>query len=688
MSYYSDDNYKSNDEDDNHGHDELLKQRRYAKNAYRNTREAGDLAMKMFIGGAYHWTADDGSEYYNNQIRITVNNIPQFVRQHTNDLRNNFPAFRCIPTSEDSKDIAEIIDGRLRYVINRLASKPAIINAAEDAAIRGEGYWHITREYVNENSFEQDIVIEEIPNPTLVLVDPTSIKMDRTDAEWISVDSLINEEDFKAQYPDFTFVNQRSLDGDDSEQYKDLFNAEDPDCMVICDHYQFEKQNCRPLYKVKRQGEILVVEKKEKGDIVLDEREISDRVLRHRRYSPIEVFEDTYLDFKYIPIVPVLGEQLEVDGVRVLKGMVADLVDAQRMINYCQSAMVQMIGTMPKAKYILTKQQIAGLEKYWQQDHLYQYPYKLYNSDPTANKPTLETSEPPIAALMQTSLNFFEWMKSAAGIYDPSLGDKSNERSGIAIKERKLQGDMATYHLVDNFNLSMGLAGRILVDIFQKIHDIPQTIAIENNEGNIEHVRINEQTMRKGKPVFYGVKSLKDLEVNIEVGTNYKSRREEMAADLKELVTAVPELLKVLGDEAVDYMYNMPEITERMKFYLAPNVQQYLEQSKQSNNQISPEIAQVLAMKDQQLNQLSAAINQLLDEKEREQEKAQRDIILKQMENKTKEEIANRSSNTQILLKAMEHGHQAAHTVLQAETDINKSNREELKRQNPEAQPL
>jgi hypothetical protein len=41
-------------------------------------------------------------------------------------------------------------------------------------------------------------------------------------------------------------------------------------------------------------------------------------------------------------------------------------------------------------------------------------------------------------------------MKSIMGIYDASLGARSNETSGKAIMARQREGDVSTFHFIDN----------------------------------------------------------------------------------------------------------------------------------------------------------------------------------------------------------------------------------------------
>ena len=56
------------------------------------------------------------------------------------------------------------------------------------------------------------------------------------------------------------------------------------------------------------------------------------------------------------------------------------------------------------------------------------------------------------AGALQEALNANDDMKSIIGIYDASLGARSNETSGRAIMARQREGDVSTFHFIDNLS--------------------------------------------------------------------------------------------------------------------------------------------------------------------------------------------------------------------------------------------
>src|SRR6185369_4304143 len=67
----------------------------------------------------------------------------------------------------------------------------------------------------------------------------------------------------------------------------------------------------------------------------------------------------------FIPVVPMYGESIVVDGKRTLSGIVRRARDPQRMYNYQNSELVYELALAPKSKVIMAEGQDEGLEQQW-----------------------------------------------------------------------------------------------------------------------------------------------------------------------------------------------------------------------------------------------------------------------------------------------------------------------------------
>src|SRR5262249_23084354 len=148
-----------------------------------------------------------------------------------------------------------------------------------------------------------------------------------------------------------------------------------------------------------------------------------------------------------IPIIPVLGKEMRLDGTRQYISMVRYAYDAQRMYNFAYTSLIEAMSLMPKAQYIAEATQIEGFETEWQQSNnrpvavLRYHAKSLFGQSLPAPQRVTGAVDlaPMIAALQQSDNN----LKAVFGIYDASLGARGPQESGRAILARQRESDVA-----------------------------------------------------------------------------------------------------------------------------------------------------------------------------------------------------------------------------------------------------
>ena len=141
---------------------------------------------------------------------LTINRLPQFIRQVTNDIRQSDLAIKVSPVDDNSDPkLAKIYNGLLRQIHYQSSGKHVFGTACEHQVACGIGWFRICSEYVDDELFDQEIRLKAIRNPLSVYCDPGAIEPDRSDAKYMFIVDTLPEKDFKAKYPDV------SLDGID-----------------------------------------------------------------------------------------------------------------------------------------------------------------------------------------------------------------------------------------------------------------------------------------------------------------------------------------------------------------------------------------------------------------------------------------------------------------------------------------
>ncbi len=194
----------------------------------------------------------------------------------------------------------------------------------------------------------------------------------------------------------------------------------------------------------------------------------------------------------------------------------------------------------------------------WKTANTNNWPYLEVNPDVTDGQggvlPLPQRSMPPMAqtGLIQAKMGASDDIKATTGQYDSSLGQTSNERSGRAILARQREGDVGTYHYVDNLARAIRHVGRQLVDLIPKIYDTQRIARVIGVDGESKMVRldpnqpepvrkmVNEQGVVVAKIYNPGVGK---YDVKVTTGPSYLTKRQESMDAMSQILQGNPNLL-------------------------------------------------------------------------------------------------------------------------------------------------
>src|ERR1700678_1234242 len=264
---------------------------------------------------------------------------------------------------------------------------------------------------------------------------------------------------------------------------------------------------------------------------------------------------------KYIPIVPVIGEETVVEGMMDRKGHTRAMIDPQRMYNYWSSLAVEYGALQSKSPYIAPAEAIEGYESYWNTANKVNHSLLPYNGLNDAGEPIPAPSrqEPPVAApvalagMQQASAEFM----MVSGQYQNQMGEQGNERSAKAINDRRDQGAVSTFHFSDNQGVAIRQVGKICLDLFPHIYDTQRILHIEANDGVSFELMLDPQAQQvfqkrlanDGKVAQKILNPVVGLyEVQADVGPSWGTKREEAFNALALILTQAPQLTSIIGD--------------------------------------------------------------------------------------------------------------------------------------------
>jgi len=508
---------------------------------------------------------------------LTINRAPQFINQVVNDIRLNSPQIKVVATDDEHTKMAEIYTGLIRSIQDRSDASVAYETAADGAVSCGIGHFRITTEFATDVSddliraFDVDARISRIQDHVGVLWDPDSREHTREDAAFCFVPVDITVKEFQKKYPD------AKLDPFDMEYNANSIGwTSGVDKIRLAEYWTRETKVVKTIAELDT-GEVVELTKdirkaiKEYGARIIKKRDVEEYVVKFHLLSGSEVLEGP-IDFpsKFIPIIPVLGNEEYIDGKIVRSGLLRHFKDPQRMYNYWSTASTEAIALSPKAPWLVTSKQIAGLESEWDNANRQNLPYLVYNPDQEAPPPQRQPMGDVPVGMLQERASAADDMKAVTGIYDSSLGNSSQEKSGKAIIARERQSDVGTFQYADNLRRSLVHAGRVLVDMIPRIYDTERTVRILGEDSSEEFVAL----MQEDKDGNILDLSVGRYEVSVKTGPSFSTQREEARASMMEFVQAFPPAAQVAGDLVAKTMDwpGADELSERLQKIIPPGI--------------------------------------------------------------------------------------------------------------------
>jgi hypothetical protein len=581
---------------------------------------------------------------------LTVNKLPQHVRQVTNDQRQNRPSGKVIPADDHADvEVAEIFNGMVRHIEYISDADVAYDTACENQVSYGEGYIRILTEYCDENTFDQDIKIGRVRNSFSVYMDPTIQDPTGADAKWCFITEDITKDEYQRMYPDSAPITTLQTLGVGDQNLSQWLME---DTIRVADYYyvDYDKATLN-LYPGNVTAFDGTPEDKQLKAIYGKPKRTreSDRVkIKYCKINGYEILEEREWAGKYIPVVRIVGNEFEVDGRLYVSGLVRNAKDAQRMYNYWVSQEAEMLALAPKAPFIGYGGQFEGYENQWKTANTTNWPYLEVNPDVTDGQgavlPLPARAQPPMASsgLLQAKAGASEDIKASTGQYNASLGMGSNERSGKAILARQREGDVGTYHYGDNLARGVRHIVRQLVDLIPKIYDTQRVARIIGLDGETSMVKIDPMQQEPVKKIMQDDIVIDKIynpnvgkyDVVVATGPGYATKRQEALEAMAQLLQGNPSLWAVAGDLFVKNM-DWPGAQEMAKRFAKTIDPKLMEDGDKSPElQMAEQQMQAMGQEMEQMHQMIQNVGKSIEVQEQQRKDFEAEVKMYEAETK------------------------------------------------------
>jgi hypothetical protein len=311
---------------------------------------------------------------------LTIDRISQPVRQASNAVKQANIAITVLPNGDHANDeTAQVFTGYLRRMQNQSRGDAPIEWAADSAIESGIGWLRLRTQYVSEDAsagdrtlFDQELIAERITNSLSVYCDPSSEKPTKSDAQWMIQVEDLSKDEFRRRWPSAQEVGVEDTVGDTSN-WKDWVRT---DLIRIADYWRivYEAQS----FCLLNDGRVVPLAQAPDSKAILQTRVVEVPKVECYKINAKEVLEGPAIWLgSRIPLFPIIGEELNVDGRKVYRGIIQSAMDAQRMVNYLYSGAVETAALAPRAPWVLAEGQDENHPE-WQHANTYNYQALYY----------------------------------------------------------------------------------------------------------------------------------------------------------------------------------------------------------------------------------------------------------------------------------------------------------------------
>jgi hypothetical protein len=490
----------------------------------------------------------------------------QYVANVAGQVEQRPPALHAIPVGNGAdKKVAESLDGFFRHVEHTSRAQQHYAIGLTSAARAGVGYLIVRPEFTDRALGFQEPRISSQGDPLRIVFDPWSVELDGSDAtfgfeitpfshrefdrQWKGKDKISfgEDEQSKDERESINVVTQwKIVDKTQNMVFCIDLTKPDQDVFALPEEdflERFKKQEVKPA-----QDSAGRTEYKDKYRCVKWSRMSGSEILTEEREYPATS----------IGIVPIYGYVGWANGRMTYCGIPRRARAPQQSYNYHMSEIHAYMGTAPKSPWMVPLESLIdeNVKAMWDKASTEARAYIPYRSLTEDGKQIPPPSRTPITINltnhMQGAVQAKEDIQASIGMYQANLGAPSNETSGIAIENRKEQGEASTAHFPSHLAASLGQVGKIVMEMIPRLIDTKRQVRVLSIDQTPSTVVVDPdmsgaiQEPTQGTPLSINP-NVGKYDVRVVVGASFSTQRQQAQQAYTEMMRASPEMMPIIG---------------------------------------------------------------------------------------------------------------------------------------------
>ncbi len=501
----------------------------------------------------------------NQKPRYTFDMTTPIVNQIAGEMEKSDFNIQVRPKGGDAtKDLARTFDGIIRNIETISNSTQVFNHAGRNMITAGIDGWHVKSDFADKDSFDQDLLIEGVPNfIDRVWFDDNSLIQDRSDSRWGFLLHVMTQDAYTEQFGEERPDGPPSKSSVPQGLQNTAFWRKAADQIIVADFYYAKDEETELVLMSNNQiftvdDDFKALEDELRGMGITRKRSRKAKVPRFyvRKMDGADwLGKEQRTVFKQIPLVPTYGNFKVFENKIIYFGVVEKLLDPQRVLNYSKSREIEEGALAPRAKYWMTMPQAAGHELSLEKMNTSNKAVQYYNADPQApGRPEQNGGAEINPGLNSLSETMMAMIQQQAGLFDANMGNNVNNQSGIAVEKIQDKGDSSTVHYWTSQEIAICQTAKLLIDAIPEVYDTERQIRMLNEDGSFEMTTLNEPTLdqQSGQMITLNDLSQGFYDVTCSAGPAFKNRQDQTLTNMLQIAEIMPQTI----EQGADILYN------------------------------------------------------------------------------------------------------------------------------------
>lgn len=510
--------------------------------------------------------------------QLEFNITEAYISRLMGEFSKQEPSIAVSAEDEDKADpvTVHVVEQYIRYKLMDTHNHHTKYEVYKDIVSGGFSSFKIWTDYKNSMSFDQEINVGRVYDPTLVGYDPLARYSHKGDGRFCFELFPMSRPTFEADFPDID-ISKLKFNQSFAGFNWTYLNGQ-TEVILVCDYYEKKKRQVKIVQTV--DGKVMTLKEYEKMQGAWGEIAQPPAIKGKPRWTSLEtivryrcidnqVIEYSETDFTMFPLIFVDGNSIMIKNpktsstVRQLtRPYVYHAKGAQKLKNFAGITLANEIENIVQHKIMVAKEALPKEMDWLQAYKDIQKPSTfVYNAffeqdpDKPIPNPIREVQRIPTPPeVTQTFQATDSLIQNILGSYDASLGINDNQLSGIAIVEAATQSNAAAMPYIVGFLQGLQRVAEFLVDIIPKYITTPRTIPIMGIDGKRDYVKVNQPN---GVDMKFESNA---LNVKIEAGVSFQIQKSRALNQIIALMQASPLFAQFMNEKGLPVLLDNIEI--------------------------------------------------------------------------------------------------------------------------------